>query len=199
MLTHAKMGFTLPHGRYNGRNMTLEKPMKRRAFLSLGSALALAACAPGIATTTRQNDEGEWVRASVYRIPAGTEARVQFRMLDSVNTLRQGAGLPPVELSAQLNAAAATHARDMSVQNRPWHFGSDGSSPLDRAARVGYPNSVLGENISETYETELETLAAWMDDPFSREVIMNPKARDMGFDWYQEPGGKLWWTMVMGG
>ena len=50
----------------------------------------------------------------------------------------------------------------MARQNRPWHFGSDGSSPLDRVKRAGYPGMMLGENISETYETELETLSAWM-------------------------------------
>ncbi|MEO0569986.1 MAG: CAP domain-containing protein, partial [Pseudomonadota bacterium] len=59
-------------------------------------------------------------------------------MLDSVNSLREAAGHGPVELNSQLNAAAATHSRDMSLQNRPWHFGSDGSSPIDRVKRVGY-------------------------------------------------------------
>jgi uncharacterized protein YkwD len=49
----------------------------------------------------------------------------------------------------------------MSVQNRPWHFGSDGSSPLDRARRAGYTGTLLGELISETFESEVETLAAW--------------------------------------
>ncbi|MYF88722.1 MAG: CAP domain-containing protein, partial [Boseongicola sp. SB0676_bin_33] len=72
----------------------------------------------------------------VYRIIDDDRARVQFRMLDSVNVLRQARGLEPVALSAHLNAAAKTHALDMSVQNRPWHFGSDGSSPLDRVSRT---------------------------------------------------------------
>ena len=119
-------------------------------------------------------------------------------MLDSVNALRQAAGAPPVELNAPLTAAAATHARDMSVQNRPWHFGSDGSSPIDRVKRAGYAGQLLGETISETYETELETLAAWMDAPDTRRVILEPAARNMGFAWYQEANGKIWWTMVMG-
>jgi len=103
-----------------------------------------------------------------------------------------------VELNPQLNAAAATHSRDMSVQNRPWHFGSDGSSPIDRIARVGYTGHLIGETISETYESELETLAAWMEQPDTRRVIMSPDARNMGFSWFQEPGGKIWWTLVMG-
>ena len=119
-------------------------------------------------------------------------------MLDSVNQLRAAAGAAPVQLNSQLNAAAATHSRDMSVQNRPWHFGSDGSSPLDRARRVGYQGDLLGENISETYETELETLAAWMEQPDTRAVITDARARNLGFSWFQEPNGKIWWTLITG-
>ncbi len=133
-----------------------------------------------------------------YRIAPGEEAAVQFRMLDSVNALRQQAGVPPVELNAALNAAAATHSRDMAVQNRPWLFGSDGSSPLDRARRVGFPGRLLGENISESFESELQTLAAWMAQPDTRTVVLDPDARSMGFSWFQEESGKLWWTMNMG-
>ncbi len=134
----------------------------------------------------------------IYRISSGDEAEVQFRMLDAVNALRQVRGAAPLRLNAELNAAAETHSRDMSLQNRPWHFGSDGSSPLDRVARVGYPGQLLGENISETYETELETLSAWMETPETREVILDQRARDLGFAWFQEPSGKIWWTLVTG-
>jgi uncharacterized protein YkwD len=87
----------------------------------------------------------------------------------------------------------------MSIQNRPWLFGSDGSSPLDRARRVGFPGRLLGENISESYETELQTLAAWMAQEDTRAVLVDPDARLMGFAWYQEDAGKLWWTLTMGG
>ena len=134
----------------------------------------------------------------VYRIKSGDTAEIQFRMLDGVNALRQARGAAPVKLSSELNAAALTHARDMSVQNRPWHFGSDGSSPLDRARRSGYQGRLIGENISETYETELQTLSAWMETQETREVILDPRARDLGFAWFQEPSGKIWWTLVSG-
>ncbi len=119
-------------------------------------------------------------------------------MLDGVNALREARGAPPVQLSSELNAAAKTHARDMSAQNRPWHFGSDGSSPIDRVERAGYRGRLVGENISETFETELQTLAAWMDIEESREVILDPRARDLGFAWFQESSGKIWWTLVLG-
>jgi uncharacterized protein YkwD len=134
----------------------------------------------------------------VYRISASETDAVKFRMLDSVNALRQAAGVGTVALDAQLTAAAATHSRDMAVQNRPWHFGSDGSSPIDRMRRTGYPGQLVGETISETYETEMETLAAWMEQADTRRVILDPSARNMGFSWHQEANGKLWWTLVLG-
>jgi uncharacterized protein YkwD len=87
----------------------------------------------------------------------------------------------------------------MSVQNRPWHFGSDGSSPLDRARRLNYTGEFLGEVISETFENELDTLSAWMENKNTRAVIFDPNALELGFSWYQEPSGKIWWTMVIGG
>jgi hypothetical protein len=27
---------------------------------------------------------------------------------------------------------------------------------------------------------------------------MEPMARSVGFAWFQEPGGKIWWTLVTG-
>lgn len=167
--------------------------MKRKFLLGVAAALALAACT-GEGTYRRSDG----TVAKIYRIGPGQQSKIQYNMLDSVNSLRQAAGAPPVTLNAQLNAAAATHARDMSVQNRPWHFGSDGSSPIERVARVGYPGLMLGEAISETYETELETLSAWMAEPGTRNVLLEPRARNLGFAWLQEPGGKIWWTLLMG-
>ena len=73
----------------------------------------------------------------IYKLKRQNVSQVKFRMLDAVNALRIAKGIQVLEFNSELNAAAATHARDMSIQNRPWHFGSDGSSPLDRVARLG--------------------------------------------------------------
>lgn len=161
----------------------------------LGGMAVLAACSTASAP---QNAADGRPLSQVYRINADTAAKIPFRLLDSVNTLRGAKGLSPLAFNAALDAAAATHSRDMSVQNRPWHFGSDASSPLVRVQRVGYTGRLVGELISETYETELETLSAWMAQPDTRSVIMEPAAREVGFAWFQEANGKIWWTMVTG-
>ncbi len=170
--------------------------MNRRAFVLLAPALVLAACSAPSSEPTVGSDGRQLPR--VYRIKPGDEEVISFRLLDSVNTLRAAKSLPALAFDAPLNAAAATHARDMSAQNRPWHFGSDGSSPLVRVQRAGYGGRLVGELISETYETELETLSAWMSLPDTRGVIMDPTARAIGFAWFQEPAGKIWWTLVTG-
>ncbi len=157
--------------------------------------VSLAACDTG--QNVRLGPDGKPM-PSVTRIGKFERSRITYRMIDSINELRQVAGVAPVELNSQLTAAAATHARDMGQQNRPWHFGSDGSSPLDRAARAGYPGVLLGETISETFETELETLAAWMEQKDTRDVILDRRARNVGFAWYQESNGKIWWTLDVG-
>lgn len=169
--------------------------MNRRTMVAMiTGAAALAAC------TTSAPKVGPDGRPlpTVYKIRPGDTDEIYFRLLDSINTLRQAKGAAPLAYVAELNAAASTHARDMSIQNRPWHFGSDGSSPLDRVRRVGYRGTLLGELISETYETELETLSAWMAQPDTRAVILDASANQIGFSWWQEENGKIWWVVVTG-
>lgn len=170
--------------------------MTRLISILVALTIVLSACAPS-SSSSRLGADGKPL-PQVYKIRKRDTSDIQFRMLDAVNALRGASGQPQVSLDSQLNAAAATHSRDMSVQNRPWHFGSDGSSPIDRVQRVGFNGTLVGENISETYETELETLGAWMEQPDTRRVILSPDADKIGFSWYQESTGKIWWTMIMG-
>ena len=89
--------------------------MLRVIVLILMSVFLLGACAaPAVTLGT----DGKPL-PRVYKISASDSGPIQFRVLDSVNALRQAAGAPPIELNAQLNAAAATHSRDMSVQTEP--------------------------------------------------------------------------------
>ncbi|WP_347311762.1 CAP domain-containing protein [Defluviimonas sp. SAOS-178_SWC] len=169
--------------------------MTRLLSFCLVAVLALAGC---VTTPPQLGPDGRPL-PKAYIIKPGDESRVTYSMIDSINSLRAAASAAPLSPNPLLTAAAATHSRDMAVQNRPWHFGSDGSSPLLRVQRTGYQGQMLGENISETYETELETLSAWMELADTRAVILDPAARDVGFAWFQEPGGKIWWTLVTGG
>ena len=169
--------------------------MIRSPILALAALAMLAACA-----TTPESSLGPDGQPlpRAYKIRASDTAKIQFGTLDEVNVLRQAQGIRALELNSQLTAAAATHSRDMSVQNRPWNFGSDGSSPIERVARAGFQGEFRGEAIRETFENEGTTLEEWLKDPTSRRVILDPEATDMGFSWYQEKTGKIWWTLVTG-
>lgn len=134
----------------------------------------------------------------VYRIRDSERSEIQFRVLDAVNALRQGAGVQPLQLNASLNAAAFTHALDMSRQARAWPFGSDGSSPYERVIRAGYSGDLTGELYSQSFETELETLTAWIDDPIWGRELLNPDANAMGFGWHQDNTGLIWWVLNTG-
>lgn len=150
--------------------------------------LAAAACAP----TVPQPAGG------VPRPTAADAATIRLRHLDAVNAVRAQEGLPALQLSAELNAASDTHARDMSVQRRAWHFGSDLTSWRERAFRAGYRGEVLGENIFEGADDDLTVLRYWLEVPDTRRVIMNPAGRGLGLGWHQDPGGKLWWVQLVG-
>lgn len=160
--------------------------MSRLGFLVIAAMLALTACAPTQET------------GGVARLSEADAAPIRLRHLDAVNAARAQEGLAPLQLSAELDAAAETQARDMSVQKRAWHFGSDLTSWRERGARAGYRGEVLGENLFEGADGDLTVLRYWLDVPDTRRVIMEPAGRGLGLGWFQDPGGKIWWVQLVG-
>ncbi|MDO5648749.1 CAP domain-containing protein [Paracoccus sp. (in: a-proteobacteria)] len=170
--------------------------MNKIKLVGLLAVMALPACMPQMPGPGMMPDV-----APVAEPVAAAQvdsAQIQARVLQQINTLRGNIGLNPLVQSPQLDAAALQHSRDMSAQNRAWHWGSDGTSPLDRARSQGYGGRILGENISESYEDDMQTLSAWMSKRDTRDVIMDPAAVNLGFAWYKEASGKLWWTLLAG-
>lgn len=170
--------------------------MLKFTTLALVSVLALTACQR--APQQQLGPDGQPLPVA-YKITPKEEAQIPGRLVGQINALRANSGAAGLVQNPMLDAAAKAHARDMAAQNRAWHFGSDGSSPLDRVRRQGYSAHLVGENISETYENEITTLNAWMQNRDTRDVIMDPKAGEFGVGWYQEPSGKIWWVLITGG
>jgi uncharacterized protein YkwD len=157
--------------------------MLRSLLLVVSMLLALAACA---------------TQGGGIRLTEADKNPIRLRHLDAVNAARIQNGLQPVQLSAELNAAADTHARDISVQQRAWHFGSDLTSPRERAFRAGYRGEIVGENLSEGSDSDLTVLASWLDFADTRAVILDPSARGLGLGVYQDATGKIWWVQLLG-
>lgn len=125
-------------------------------------------------------------------------ASIQFRHADAINALRASRGLNQLSFSQALNSAALTHARDMALQQRAWHFGSDRSNPQSRAVRAGFGGRILGENISESFDGDIATLQNWLADPGAAGLVLSSEATAIGFGWFQEPTGKIWWVQLIG-
>lgn len=165
-------------------------------LIAVLALVGLSACAPRTGAP-QLGPDGQPLPVA-YTIDAAESAAIPQRVLQQINTLRGNVAAPAMQMNPQLNAAALAHSRDMAAQNRAWHWGSDGSSPLDRARNQGFYGQIVGENISETYENDIQTLSAWMQTRDTRDVIMDPSATNLGFAWYQEQSGKIWWTLISG-
>lgn len=171
--------------------------MFRPFALLMVSVLALSACEAPAPAQIPLGSDGRPLPV-VVRITPADAPRVRQRMQDGLNTMRAQNGLGPLQPNAELASAAATHAQDMSFQSRPWHWGSDGSSPMQRVQRAGYRGALVGELISETFETEVETVNSWMTEQETRQVILDRRANEVGVAWHQDDNGKLWWVVVLG-
>lgn len=124
--------------------------------------------------------------------------KIRLRHIDLVNALRFELGLKDLLFSRELNASASTHAMDIANQKRAWNFGSDYSSPQDRAEISGFVGVVRGENVSETFEGEFDILQVWLDRPLSSQIVLDPKATHIGLGWFQEENGTIWWVQDIG-
>jgi uncharacterized protein YkwD len=113
------------------------------------------------------------------------------------------AGLRALTGQAQLTQAAQTHSIDMGCEFFMSHTGSDGSSPLDRILRFGYPYSWWGENVAAGYPTPADVMAAWMNSKPHRDNILNPNFTEIGIGYIYNPGDtemgySHYWTMALG-
>lgn len=125
-------------------------------------------------------------------------SKIRLRHLEIVNALRLERSLEALSYSNELNASASTHAMDISNQKRAWNFGSDYSSPQERAELSGFVGIVRGENVSETFAGEFEVLQVWLKNNLASKIMLDPKATHIGLGWFQEPSGTIWWVQDIG-
>jgi len=136
--------------------------------------------------------------SAVHQITAREANAIRLNQLDLVNAVRAEAGVQALTLSATLTAAASTHARDIAVQRRAWNFGSDRSAPQTRAERAGFSGLITGEDVAETFMSNIEIFQIWAADSRAKQAMIDPRASHMGLGWFQEANGKLWWVMDIG-
>jgi uncharacterized protein YkwD len=120
-------------------------------------------------------------------------------VVNIVNHERGKAGLSPLRIHSQLNAAAQAHSNDMARNDFMSHTGSDGSSMGDRIKRHGYNFRTAGENVAAGQRSPQDVMRSWMNSPGHRQNILNPNFRDIGVG-YAQGGGRfgIYWTQKFG-
>lgn len=143
-------------------------------------AAVLSACATS--TTTSKGVDPYAVQvaeAGAATCPATSQAD-NATGAAATNTLRQQAGLRPVQSSMTLAQVAARHACDMAGRGRMTHIGSTTSGPGDRLRAVGYRPSISAENIAAGPYSLNRVLAEWNASAGHRSNILLPQMRDYG-------------------
>ncbi len=122
--------------------------------------------------------------------PAGEEEVVapepsgwQAEILGLINGKRVAQGLPALNWSVELAAAAQAHTEDCAQRNRGSHVGSDGAKLAARLARVGYAARTSSENWANARSVQ-HAFGMWWNEPKGRDPhrrnILNPRFTEVG-------------------
>jgi uncharacterized protein YkwD len=138
----------------------------------------------------------------------GQEVEIGQRFLAKINQARQTGykcgdrlypAAPPLKLNDLLAKAARLHAEDVFKHPGIGHKGSDGSSPTERAQRVGYKVPV-GENLTNLSDRPEDAAQSLLQSPGHCANIMNPDFNEMGLGYFVDatkmPG--IVWTQKLG-
>jgi uncharacterized protein YkwD len=104
----------------------------------------------------------------------------------AVNAIRAEQRLGPLVAAAALEVAAQRHGTDMVARRYFAHVSPSGGTIDARARRAGYIRGacwVVGENLGWAVPGAASAeavVAAWMDSPTHRAIILDPEFRQMG-------------------
>ena len=101
-------------------------------------------------------------------------------LLRRINEERSSRGLASLIVNALLNQAAQLHSEDLASRDIQSHTGSDGSGPGERIRRVGYLWDTFGENVGLGGPDAGQIIAAWLNDPSHRVIMLSTTFRDFG-------------------
>ncbi len=115
-----------------------------------------------------------------------------------INAFRARNGLPPVSLDARLTSAAAVQSQDQARRGRIGHAGSDGSKPMQRAARAGYKAKIASENVASGQKSFSDVMQSWEGSSGHRTNLLRPNVEEIGVAMAQNDSGRPYWTLVLG-
>ena len=96
------------------------------------------------------------------------------------NQKRLQLGLSPLELSADLEAAARAKGEDM-LQDDYWaHVAPDGTEPWAFFSLVHYDYRYAGENLARDFTNANDAVEAWMASPSHRDNLLSDHYKEIG-------------------
>jgi uncharacterized protein YkwD len=118
--------------------------------------------------------------------------------LTAVNAFRAENGLKPLVLDERLSRAAAMQSEAQAGRSWIGHYGSDGSTPKDRAKRAGYHAKIASENVASGQKSFSDALRFWKESSGHRSNLLRPNVTAAGVAMAKNKSGRPYWTLVLG-
>ncbi|MET0942618.1 MAG: CAP domain-containing protein [Mesorhizobium sp.] len=120
------------------------------------------------------------------------------KALAQVNAYRTKNGRKPVVLDARLSQAAAAQSKAQAGRSRIGHDGSNGSKPMQRAARAGFRAKIASENVASGQKSFSDVMRSWEGSSGHRENLLRPEVTAIGVAMAKNSSGRPYWTLVLG-
>ena len=106
-------------------------------------------------------------------------SRAQGSLLAAINQARAAAGVAPLRANAQLTSAATWQSQALARAGYLDHTSPDGSTLIDRLARVRWRGMAAGEDLAVA-AAPADAVAMWLRSPGHRENLLRPAFRSVG-------------------
>jgi LysM repeat protein len=107
-----------------------------------------------------------------------------YALIDAINNLRIGNGLPPYEINNTLMSIAQSHSNYQASIGQVTHIGAGGTRPRDRAAAAGYGGGAtffISENIAGGTDLSVDgAVSMWLGDDPHIQTMLSPNYQEIG-------------------
>lgn len=115
---------------------------------------------------------------------SSAQAGDPYALIDAVNNLRMGNGLPPYTVNNTLMSIAQSHSNYQASIGQVTHIGSGGTRPRDRVAAAGYGGGAtffISENIAGGTNLPVDgAVSMWLGDDPHIQTMLSPNYQEIG-------------------